>query len=125
MVDGRIYNTVDDELNPDSADIPSIIIFNAGTVNQQDSKDDGVESDHDIDTITIGISARTRSELADIATLVRSVIRQAADAFSDADETELGFWLDNYNFNASQVSFDFEKPCYWQELNYQCETTNQ
>lgn len=124
MVGGRIYNTVDDEQDPDSAEIPSVIIFNNGTINQQESKDDDVESDYDTDTITLGISAKTREQLADIVTLVRGIIREAANAFNDTDAESLGFWLEGYNFSSSEVSYDYEKPCYWQELTYQCETLN-
>lgn len=125
VTEGRIYNTIDDELDPDSSALPSILILNEGTQNQTESKDDGMESETDIDSIMIGISARSRKELADIATLVRKVIKEKANNFDDDDAEELGFYLNDYTFTSSAVTWDQMKPCYWQELNYQCETENE
>lgn len=127
VTDGRIFNTADDSVEPEHPEqtkVPYAIIMNNGTQNQVDSKDDGVESDYDNDSISIEIAATTRSELADIAQLVRETIRTAADNFSDEEETELGFRLIGYTFTASAVQFDPWKPCFWQNLNYVCETEN-
>lgn len=123
-VEGRIFNTVDDEIDPDSAAIPSIFIINNGTQNDQGTKDESYESETDRDNIMLGISARTREELGNIATLVRKVIKETALDTTSSEWEALGFVLEDYNFNASSVTWDAMKPCYWQELNYQCETTN-
>lgn len=123
-VEGRIFNTVDDEIDPDSAAIPSIFIINNGTQNDQGTKDESYESETDRDNIMLGISARTREELGNIATLVRKVIKETALDTTSSEWEDLGFILEDYNFTASSVTWDAMKPCYWQELNYQCETTN-
>lgn len=124
LLDGRIFNTVDDEINRDSAAIPSIFIFNQGTTNDQGTKDEPYESDTDRDNIMLGISAKTREELGEIATLVRQVIRETAIDTTCSEWTDLGFTIFDYTFTASGVTWDDMKPCYWQELNYQCETDN-
>lgn len=124
-VDGRIFNTVDDEIDPDSAAIPSIFIFNQGTQNTTGTKDEPYEGETDNDQIMLGISASTREELGEIATLVRKVIKDAATDWTEDDFRDLGFDLVDYTFTASGVTWDQMKPCYWQELNYACETTNE
>lgn len=123
-VGGRIFNTVDDEIDPDSAAIPSIFIFNQGTTNDLGTKDDPYESDTDHDNIMLGISAANREELGNIATKVRQVIKDAATDWTEDDFRDLGFDLTDYTFTASGVTWDQMKPCYWQELNYNCETSN-
>jgi len=125
-VDGRIINTADTTVDPESADdteIPYIIITNEGTVNDEESKDSVGESDTDTDTISIVIAAKTRSELADVAKLVRKTIKAAFADMDDETAESLGFWLNDYSFTASGVNFDEWKPCMWQTLNYKCETT--
>lgn len=124
LVEGRIFNTVDDEIDPDSAAIPSVFIFNLGTQNDQGTKDNGCESDTDHDNIMLGISAKKREELGQIATLVRSVVRDAVADLEKEDWQSLSFYIDGYTFTASGVTWDQLKPCFWQELNYACETIN-
>lgn len=127
VTDGRIFNTADDSVEPDEPDktaIPYIMILNNGTQNQVESKDDGIESDYDNDSIALEIAASTREELADIAELVRKTIRKAAEEFTRDDGAELGFNLIDYTFSSSGVQFDPWKPCFWQNLNYACETEN-
>lgn len=125
LLDGRIFNTVDDEIDPDSASVPSVFIFNQGTTNDLGTKDEPYESDTDRDNIMLGISAENRKQLGEIATLVRQVIRETAIDTTCSEWTDLGFTIVDYTFTASGVTWDQMKPCYWQELNYACETTNE
>ena len=127
LVNGRIFNTADDEVDDeevDKTDIPYIMILNNGTHNDENSKDDGVESDYDKDSISLEIAANDRKELARLTQLVRDIIRDTANAFDDTDAVNFGFQLTDYNFSAGTVEYDAMKPCFWQTLNYECETKN-
>lgn len=121
IVDGRIYDTIDDEIEPDTAAVPYVMIYNDGTDNQTQSKDDECESDYDNDNIRLQVVAQSRSQLATLATLIRSTIRSAAHS---ASTTALGFDLVDYAFHAGAVLFDEDGPCYYQDLIYNCETLN-
>ena len=121
-VGGRIFNTVEDEINPDDVPLPYIMIMNDGTVNEAETKDDEFEGPTDTDTIRLTICADTRAALGSLAELVRSVIQTAAQEQDAASTAALGFEVIDYSFSASPVSFDDLKPCYWQDLTYRCET---
>lgn len=115
---GRIYNTADDSVeNEEDTLTPYIIIANNGGQNQTESKDDVGESDTDTDNISIEIAATSREQLADIAKAVRKAVKAE---FADTVEDSMIY---DYTFSYGPVNFDEWKPCYWQTLNYQCETT--
>lgn len=118
---GNIYNTVDDEINPDSTSIPYLMLFNDGSVNDTGTKDEAPESETDIDTIVVGVAARSRKELAHLASLCRLAIKRG---YYDIDTTKDGYVINDYTFSAGRVSFDIDKPCYYQELTYRVETDN-
>lgn len=122
--DGRIYNTADDSVeNEEETLTPYIIIMNNGGQNLTEDKDDVGESMTDSDSISVEIAANTREQLATIATAVRKAVKAAFADFDDEDAARLGFFLQDYQMTYGPVNFDEWKPCYWQTLNYQCETT--
>lgn len=120
MVEGRIFGTVDDETEPDSASVPSLVVFYEGTQNDQEGKDDKYESEVDVDTITVGVSAKSREQLAVLTRAVRKAIR---DYVCDHPHGEVE--IVDYQFSAGRVSYDWEKPCWWQELTWQCDVCNE
>lgn len=121
---GRIYNTADDSVeNEEDTQVPYVIITNNGGQNQTESKDDVGESDTDTDNISIEIAATSREQLADIAKSVRKAVKAAFADFDDEDAVSFGFFLEDYTMSYGPVNFDEWKPCFWQTLNYQCETT--
>lgn len=121
LTGGRIFGTVDSETEPDSESVPSVVVYYEGTQNDDETKDDEMEGTVDVDTITVGVSAESRSQLATLAKAVRNAVR---DAVSGQDDDDADVVILDYRFSAGRVSFDWEKPCWWQELTWQCEVEN-
>lgn len=101
--------------------IPYVIMMPDG-ITTQGSKD-GYEN-ADTATVRILCVADTYEALIDLASLVRSTLADGLcyhdDAFYETDD----FVIDDYTFSASAVSYDADKPCYFQTLTYQCFTSN-
>ena len=124
-VGGRIESTsipVPDE-EFDNVDVPYIIITFDGLQNEGFTKDNSFEGDHDKVQVSIEVAANTRDDLGDIMQTIRETI---IEYFED---TEGHAWDDydyipqNYTFTASAVGYDSMKPCYYQTLTYNCDTT--
>ena len=120
---GNVYNTAialpDEEA--DNAPVPYIIVSFNGLVNQDFTKDNQFEGRTDAVTIGITIAARTRAELADLAIKARQTIVNYLQAQCPGDEDyELVPAI--IQLQAQGVQYDSLKPCYWQELTYQCGT---
>ena len=124
ITDGNLYETANDEVEPDNMPLPYVIVSHLGTQNQVGHKDNGVESDMDTDTITVEIAAESDDALCDIAQLVRDAIRKAVDSFGDEEAEAWGFGITDYQFSTDGVVFDDMKPCFWTRFTYQCETFN-
>lgn len=122
---GDVYNTAialpDEDL--DNAPIPYVIVAFQSLTNDLETKDDPYESGSDTVNISIEIAAKTRPELGEIAEMVR---RQVHDYFIDYDMTAEDATLipTDYQFTAQAVNYDSMKPCYWQVLNYSCDTNS-
>lgn len=120
---GDVYNTTialpDEDL--DNAPLPYVIISFDGLTNDQESKDDPYESESDTVSISIEIAAKTRPELGALAQMIR---KQVHDFFANADIEDDDYELipTDYQFTAQQVNYDQLNPCYWQVLNYSCDT---
>lgn len=119
--DGRIFNPARPEIDEEEDAIPYIIIQHTGLQQNSGSKD---AEEEDTDTITITAVAETREGLGNLAQLIRDVMREAFDAFSDDDETQYGFGIEDYGFSAGPVQYDSVKPCHFQDLVWSCETIN-
>lgn len=121
---GDVYNTTialpDEDL--DNAPLPYVIVSFGGMANDQSTKDD-YEGDTDSVTVTIEVAARTRAELGLLAGKIRTSVRQYFLDSEEGDELHDMVPLD-YQLSASPVNYDQFKPCYWQTLIYQCDTTN-
>lgn len=122
---GDVYNTaiaLPDE-NLDNAEVPYVIVAEGDVVNDGMTKDD-YEGDTDSVNITITVAARTRKELVVLTNKVRKAVRRY---FMDAKEEDDYFDLVplDYQFSAKPVLYDPLKPCYWRELNYQCDVNNE
>jgi len=119
-----VYNTAialpDENLN--NAEVPYVIVAEGDVVNDGTTKDD-YEGDTDSVNITITVAARTRKELVVLTNKVRKAVRRY---FMDAKEEYDYFDLVplDYQFSAKPVLYDPLKPCYWRELNYQCDVNN-
>ena len=120
---GNVYNTAialpDEEA--DNAPVPYIIVSFNGLVNQDFTKDNQFEGMTDAVTIGITIAARTREELADLAIEARHTIVEYLQAQRPGDE-DYELVPREIQLQTQGVQYDSLKPCYWQELTYQCET---
>lgn len=121
---GDVYNTTialpDEDL--DNAPVPYCIVSQGEVVNDGTTKDD-YEGDTDTVKITVEVAARTRAELGTLADKIRNAVRRYFMASEEGDEGHDMVPLD-YQFSASPVNYDPLKPCYWMELNYQCDVKN-
>ena len=125
QVGGRIESTsipVPDE-QLDNEPVPYIIITFDGLQNEAFTKDNSYEGDTDKVQVSIGVAAQTRDELGDIM----QAIRETVVAYFEDDEGHA--WDDyqyipiNYTLTASAIAYDSMKPCYYQTLTYDCNTT--
>ena len=95
--------------------VPYIIVSFDSLTNDGQTKDNPYEGDTDTVTIGVEITAETLDSLHDLTQEVRDTILN----YMMENETDV---LD-YQFTASGIQYDGDKPCYWQVLNYQCDTT--
>lgn len=120
---GDIYNTsiALPEAELDNVDIPYIIVSFDGLQNDTSTKDCSYEGESDRVQIGIEVAARSRRELAELTIDIRKTIREYFESIDDSDEDYFLVPID-YEFSAQGVNYDADKPCYWQVLNYQCDT---
>lgn len=106
----------------DNVSVPYIVTSFDGGSNEQQTKDD-YESDTDTVDVSIEVTAKTREELGELMGQVRQAVR---NYFRGATEDSEDYDLipDDYQLSFSAVSWDWEKPCFWQTLIYQCSTKN-
>ena len=125
QVGGRIESTsipVPDE-EFENTPVPYIIITFDGLQNEGFTKDNDFEGILDRVQVSIEVAAESRDELGIIMQTIRQTI---IEYFED---TESHAWDDydyipsNYTFTASAVGYDSMKPCYYQTLTYNCDTT--
>lgn len=147
-IGGKIYNTAIPLPDEDAENVPPpyIIITFDGLNNDAATKDDPYEGENDTVQIGIEITATTRGELATLAQQVRDIIHEDftfvwryeqledtnEDTLTDSNDFILHVMRDYddiissfptaYAFSAGAVGYDADKPCYYQKLNYQCET---
>jgi hypothetical protein len=122
---GGVYNTAialpDEDL--DNADVPYIIVSYDGLNNQDSTKDSSYDGLTDMVTVGIEIAAKTRPQLAEIAIMVRDTIRDYfRQHVASQDDEDYALIPNSYQLQAQQVQYDSLKPCYWQQLAYQCDT---
>ncbi len=120
-----VYNTaigMPDE-DVDNAPLPYIIVRFDGMQNDDETKDNDFEGGSDKVQIGITVCCENRADLGDMMETVRDTIR---DYFMEhrGDDSEEDFALipDSMTPSAGSVNYDALKPCFWQELNYQCDT---
>ena len=123
-VDGRIESTsipVPDDQFLDT-DVPYIIITFDGLQNDGFTKDNSFEGENDKVQVSIEVAANTRDDLGDIMQTIRQTV---IDYFENIEESDDDWTLipNNYTFTASAIGYDSMKPCYYQTLTYNCDTT--
>ena len=123
MVGGRIENTSipvpDDDLA--NQPLPYIIITYDGMQNEGFTKDDDYEGNTDKVQIGIEAAASDRETLGDIMQSVRATVKEYfANAEEGSDDYDLVPF--NYALKATPVAYDSLVPCYYQSLQYECDT---
>ncbi len=117
-----VYNTTialpDEDL--DNAEVPYVIVAYDGMQNDTSTKD-SYEGYTDTVSVSVTIAAKTRAKLSELAAMVRETVREY---FEDATPSMEHYDLVplDYQVSATRVSYDALKPCYWQALNYSCDT---
>jgi len=122
---GDVYNTaiaLPDE-DADNAPLPYVIVSFDGLNNQDTTKDNDYDGLTDTVTVGIEIAAETRPKLGELARSVRKTLREYFREHQDDDSDE-DYQLipDDMTISAQPVQYDSLKPCYWQQLTYQCDT---
>ena len=123
QVSSRLYSTAiplpDEEA--DNVPCPYIIVTFDGLTNEQPTKDDPLEGETDNVQVSVEVTAKNREQLADITQMVRDTIHDYFTADVNDDRKALQW----YQFSAERVTYDADKPCYWQVLKYECNVINQ
>lgn len=122
---GDVYNTaiaLPDE-DADNAPLPYVIVSFDGLNNQDTTKDNDYDGLTDTVTIGIEIAAETRPKLGELAVMIRKTIADRFRQLAQQPEDEDYPLLPNaYTMQAQPVQYDPLKPCYWQQLQFQCDT---
>ena len=124
LVSGRIESTsipVPDEqfLNEP---VPYIIITFDSLQNEGFTKDNSFEGDTDRVQVSIEVAADSRDALGDIMEAIRKAV---IDYFEDEDGhawDDYDYVPNSYTFSAGPIGYDSMKPCYYQTLQYLCDT---
>ena len=122
---GDVYNTTipvpDEEV--ENAEVPYVIVTFDGLNNMDTTKDDAFEAETDNVTIGIECAARTRPELGELLTAVRTTIREYfREHYGDDTDEDYALIPNDITLSAQGVQYDSMKPCFWQTLTYQCDT---
>ena len=114
----RLYGTaigLPDE-DVDNVPVPYVIVTFDSLTNDQVTKDDCYESSYDKVEITVIVVGRTLNDLHELTQMARDTIL----SYMRTTTTP----VQDYTFTAGQIVYNADKPCYWQELNYQCDVIN-
>ena len=119
----RLYGTAiglpDDDA--DNVPVPYVIVTFDGLTNEQPPKDDPLEGETDSVQVSVEVTAKNREQLADITHMVRDTIHDYFTEDVGDDRTALQY----SQLSAERVTYDADKPCYWQLLRYECNVINQ
>ncbi len=122
---GDVYNTaiaLPDE-DADNAPLPFVIVSYDGMQNDDTTKDDEFEGDTDRVQISIEVAAESRPQLGDLTTAIRDTVRSYfRDHQGDDSDEDFALIPLEMTVSAQPVQYDPQKPCYWQVLQYQCDT---
>lgn len=122
-VDGRIFNPARPEIDEKEDKVPYIIIEYDGGSADNGTKDDKVAELSNA-TIAVTCVADDREKLARLTELVNDTITDALEQDLYYDEhDEWRFYIEYCTPAALNVEMDIKKPCCYQTLTYQCETS--
>lgn len=122
-VGGRIYGTAIPmpDADADKVAVPYVIVTFDGLVNDQETKEEGYEGEEDTVTVGILLTAETNAALHALSEAVRNRVRTFFEGIKENDP-ERGLIPESYQLRAGRIEYDPIKPCYYQELSYECTT---
>lgn len=123
----RLYGTAIPmpEEDADNVPVPYIIVTFDGMANVTATKDSSMmEGDEDNVTIGVEIVAETLEDLHTLVADVRTQIREFVSDPEANEDNDIEDFPTDYTLTASAIQYDSTKPCYWQDLTYQCVTDN-
>ena len=125
QVGGRIESTSipvpdDDFLNEP---VPYILITFDGLQNDGFTKDNDFEGDTDKVQVGITVAAESRDQLGNIMQMIRQTVIEYFEDDEGHAWDDYNYIPKNYVFTAGPVEYDSMKPCYYQTLQYNCNTT--
>ena len=120
-----MYNTTialpDEDI--DNAPLPYVIVSFDGLQTQDQTKDDDFEAESDNVQIGVTVCAETRPQLGELAMAVRKTLREYfREHQGDDSDDDFALIPEDMTLQAGAVQYDSLKPCYWQQLTYQCDT---
>ena len=122
---GDVYNTAIalPEEEADNAPVPYIIVSFDGLQIKDMTKDFDFEGESDNVQIGVTICAETRPQLGELAIAVRRTVREYfREHQGDDSDEDFALIPEDMSLQAGGVQYDSLKPCYWQQLTYQCDT---
>lgn len=122
---GDVYNTTIalPDTDFDNAPVPYIIVSFDGMQNDDYTKDNDFEGDTDHVQVSIEVAAQTRPKVGELLTAVRETVRDYFIAHQgDNSDEDFALIPNSAKPSADRMTYDPDKPCYWQVLTYQCET---
>ena len=123
-VGGRIYSTAiptpDEELLNEP--VPYVIITFDGMQNEGFTKDNSYEGNNDKVNIGILVAAEDRESLGALMEDIRKTVIEYFEDTVGHTKDDYDLVPDEYSLTASSIQYDSLKPCFWQSLNYQCDT---
>ena len=106
---------------PDNTELPCIIVTDDGWQNQPETKDTTWEGQEDRVSASIEVDGRSPKEVKQLISMCRRAVADEIRRMAEADE-EIPY-LDSVQ--ASQLAWDWMKPCYHQSLTYQVTIDNE
>lgn len=106
-------------LDTDNTPLPNIIVTYDGFQNNLSTKDDIWESDEDTVQATVDIAAASPAEVKRLVSRVRRAVRDYIIAMYDGGEDIPQL----QSLTSGGVAWDWNKPCYYEQLTFQCLTT--
>lgn len=100
----------------DNTPLPNIIVTDDGFQNQNGTKDCVWESGEDRVQVTVDVAADSPKEVKRLIRMVRRAVENHIILMSATD----GCIPELDSLSSNGISWDWMKPCYYQQLSYQC-----
>ena len=123
-VGGRVESTCFEtpDGDADNTELPNIIVVNQGFNNNNSTKDYVWEGPEDVVQAMVDVDAKTDGEVTKLVAQVRRAIENYILAMYNQGE-EPPQLQPGYP-SAGELTWDWMRPCYFQQITYQCTVSN-